>query len=323
MTGTSTPVLEPERIDRMRSEVMTQIAAHERSAARRGRRRSRLVLAAAAASVVVIAGVVMGDLLSVSAGDSGSYDVGGPEIGIARDSDGGAQAGADSMAGDVESADLADSASVITTGWIAVRVGDVDATVDALRDFAASHGGRIDAESVSGGDVPGADLTIRVPAVQVPALRRALDDVGEVLSADISRLDVATQVADVDARIESLETSIRRLRSIIDDAASTRDLLEAEAQLTQRQSELESLQAQQRALADQTSLARIDISISSFEGPRSVAPGGFVGGLTRGWNALVATVNAAVAVAGFLAPWLLPLGAVAGLALLGRRLLRR
>lgn len=324
MTGTDSAVLEPERIERMKADVMTAIADHERSeAARRGRRRTRQVLGGAAAAAVVIVGFGLGNGLSGTGGsDSGVGAAIPPNAAgglpgrtmseIARDA-----------AEDVDSSAPGSTTTVITTGSIAVEVDDVDAAVTAIRDFAQTNEGRIDGENFEEGSRPRADLTVRIRADLVDDLRSTLTGVGEVHSVNLDRTDVAAEVADVAARIESLEASIRRLRAIIADSDTTKDLLDAETQLTQRQADLESLQAQQRVLRDRTSLATIHVAVTSTESTRSVEPSGFFGGLTRGWNALADATNAVVTGTGVLVPWLLPLGGVAVIVLVVRRVRRR
>ncbi|WP_286929278.1 MULTISPECIES: DUF4349 domain-containing protein [Aeromicrobium] len=316
MTGTELPVLEPERIERMRAGVMDAVTEHE-AQSRRQRRRVRGVLAgAAAAAVFVVGGVgigLSGGLVGTTGGsDSGTSEVSDLEAPAAREDAGGVQDSAEA-----DDAEAPFETTVVTRGSMSVEVDAVDDAVASIRDFVGGTGGRIDSESL---ERSSASLVVRVPARDVEPLRRELDELGDLSGVFIERSDQATVIADVDARIESLETSIRRLRAIIANSSSTRDLLDAEAQLTQRQGELESLQAQRRALRDETSLATIDVSVVARDAARSVDPGdGFVGGLTRGWNALVDTVDALVTAVGVAVPWLLPLGLVAAVALAFRR----
>ncbi|MFH7322160.1 DUF4349 domain-containing protein [Aeromicrobium sp. JJY06] len=320
MSGTELPVLEPERIERMRAHVM-DVVAEDAEDARRRRRRVRAAFAgAAAAAVVVVGGVGVG--LGGPAGTSGgsdsmtSSDSGAAEGPTSRSDAGGAEAD-EEVAPDAE---LPTSSTVVTTGSMSVEVDDVREAVTAIRVFVAQREGRIDGESIESGTQGSASLTVRVPAGAVEALRRELDELGGPASVFLERTDEAATIADVDARIASLETSIRRLRAIIAESSSTRDLLDAEAQLTQRQSDLEALQAQRRVLRDQTSLATIEVLVVPRDTARSVEPGeGFVGGLTRGWNALVATVDGIVAFAGLVTPWLVPAGLVAAVVLWLRR----
>lgn len=307
MTGTEPAVVELERVARMRAAVMDAVESDRRS-----RRRARAVLGGVAAAAVVVIGGGVG----VGVIDSQQS----PDQADSKIADQGGASRAEVSPGDAEQDATVDLQTVITTGSLSAEVDDVATSVRAVRAFAAAHDGRIDGEVLEQGSSPYADLTVRVPAQHVPGLRDAMEQTGDVRSFNVQREDVATQVADVEARIASLETSIRRLRAIIAEADSTQDLLQAETQLTQRQSDLESLQAQRRVLADQTSLATIQVSLYSDEAPRAVEPDGFRGGLTDGWNALVAATNAVVTAAGFVLPWLLPLGAlVAVVAILRRR----
>ncbi|MFO6451608.1 MULTISPECIES: DUF4349 domain-containing protein [unclassified Aeromicrobium] len=320
MTGTELPVLEPERIERMRASVMAAVTADAEEVRRRRRRVRTAFAGAAAAAVVVVGGVGVG--LGGLAGSTGgsdsmtSSDSGAAEGPTSRSDAGGAESDED-VAPDAE---LPTSSTVVTTGSMSVEVDDVREAVTAIRVFVAQREGRIDGESLESGAEGSATLTVRVPAGAVEALRRELDEIGGPTSVLLERTDEAATIADVDARIASLETSIRRLRAIIAESSSTRDLLDAEAQLTQRQSDLEALQAQRRVLRDQTSLATIEVLVTPRDTARSVEPGeGFVGGLTRGWNGLVATVDAIVAFAGLVTPWLVPVGFVAAVVLWLRR----
>jgi hypothetical protein len=127
--------------------------------------------------------------------------------------------------------------------------------------------------------------------------------------------------------VETLQNSLDRLQRFQRSARDVDDLIRFEDQITQRQSELQSLKAQQSHLADQTSMSTITLRLSTPAEPQ--APGvlddaGFVTGLQGGWNALVGLAVVALTVAGAMLPFL------AALALLGvpawfgvRALLRR
>jgi hypothetical protein len=131
--------------------------------------------------------------------------------------------------------------------------------------------------------------------------------------------DVTSQARDLDARIDALRLSIDRLTAILAGASSSRDVVQAERALTDRQEQLESLQAERKGLAEQVSLSTVTITLSQRATADSVEPGGFTGGLRDGWNGLVATVNRGVEVVGVLLPW----AAIAAVVLLFVRLARR
>jgi uncharacterized protein DUF4349 len=270
---------------------------------RRGRRvRRGLGALAAACLVVVIGGVGFSSLTGTGNGSSDS-------AGVARDENtaGGDAAVQDSAKGpDASKVAPRDAREVVTTG-------SVDVTVTNPRDIAGhfsawveAHQGRIDRriESKDGDGRASASLTVRVPSGQVSAALAKLAAYGDVGTVDVQHDDVTAQGQDLDARITALKLSIDRLQKILARADSSAEVVSAENALTERQEQLESLQAQRTALTDQVTLSTLSVELIQKGSASSVSPGGFQGGLTKGWNALVDTVNGVVSVAGVLAPWL-------------------
>jgi hypothetical protein len=97
-----------------------------------------------------------------------------------------------------------------------------------------------------------------------------------------------------------------------------------EAELSEREAALASLQARQRELADLTALSTINLSFLAREAeeePEEPEETGFLAGLASGWRGLTAAVSVGLTVLGVLLPWLLALGlpAAAGWWLVRRR----
>lgn len=213
---------------------------------------------------------------------------------------------------------------VIITASATLRVGDPAAAADAVASLAEAAGGRVEGreEYAGGEDDPGwATLTLRIPADDLSTALADLDGVGTVVSVSQSEEDVTGTVVDLDARIESLQTSTDRLLEIMADADDTTDLLAVEKQVSERQAELESLQSQRDALGDQVAMATLTVSLETQPVTIVEARGGFLGGLESGWNALVAFVGGLLVALGALLPWAIALGipAVIVVMLLRRR----
>ena len=104
--------------------------------------------------------------------------------------------------------------------------------------------------------------------------------------------DVTRQVADVDSRVESARAALERVRALLDRAVSLGSVIRLEGVLSQRQSDLESLLAQQQALAGQTALGTLEVDVAAPDS--AVGPAdddtdeatGFLAGLDAGWDAL-------------------------------------
>jgi hypothetical protein len=319
----NTPTLHDDRVEKMRMSVMHRV---DQDVTRRGRRaRTTIGLVAASVVVVGIGGYAVGTLGSDeqrvsavpdrSAKGQSSTDQSAP--GVAK---------LDS-APDLSSAPKRERSSgaaperqVVTTGSVSVTVPRPRETVQQLSTWVESIGGRVDDRTESGnGDDASASVTVRVPSSKVTATIDQLRTYGRVDDVRMQNTDVTSQARDLDARIDALRLSIDRLTAILAGASSSRDVVQAERALTDRQEQLESLQAERKGLAEQVSLSTVTITLSQRATADSVEPGGFTGGLRDGWNGLVATVNRGVEVVGVLLPW----AAIAAVVLLFVRLARR
>ncbi|QCR19857.1 DUF4349 domain-containing protein [Agrococcus sp. SGAir0287] len=234
-------------------------------------------------------------------------------------------AGGDGQGASQPSAAHADEA-VIVTGWVQLVAEAPAEAADAAAALAEDAGGSVSSrsESAGSGDVPErAELTLRVPADAVDALLDDLRDVGDVRDVDVTSVDVSQEVLDLDVRVASARASVDRLTALLATAADTATLLEIEGQLTTRTSELESLLAQQSALADQVALSTITVSIASVAVAPEEPPATFVDGLLTGWSALAATASGAAVVAGAALPWIVALAIPVAVVVLVVRARRR
>jgi hypothetical protein len=284
----TTPELDERRIEAMRSSIMTTVDA---DVARRGRRTRRTLGALAAACLVVVVGGVGFSSITGTTG--------GPD-----------SAGSTRAASAPEAADDAtarrDAREVITTGSVEVTVENPRSVAERFAAWVEARSGRIDGRTESRDDEgrTSAALTVRIPRTLVSKALTQLATYGEVGTVDIQNEDVTAQGQDLDARIKALELSIDRLEKILADADTSAEVVRAEGALTQRQEQLESLQAQRKALSEQVALSTLQVQLTEKGSASSVSPGGFQGGLTKGWDALVDVVNGIVTFAGVLVPWL-------------------
>lgn len=244
--------------------------------------------------------------------------VGGDSIGAQEPATGTADQSVDggsngSFTGEPETA----GRSVIRSGEIALNVDDPAAGATAVRTIAIDLGGYVESDAVDSGervpgDVTSAYIVLRVPADRLTEALTQLSELGDVLSLQQSASDVTAEHVDLQARVKALEASIERLTKLMQGAATTSDLIEAETALSQRQQELDGLRAQLTALEGQVAQASLGVSLTAA----SALPGGpsnFGDGFLAGWNSIVATGAGALVVLGILLPWL-ALGALIALA---------
>jgi len=218
-----------------------------------------------------------------------------------------------------------ESRQVIVTVDMVVTVDKpADAADEAVR-IAESAGGRIDARSESArseGDEGSARITLRVPTATLTSSLDKFERLGKRETLDQASSDVTIEVKDLDARISALTSSLERLNESLRKADTTKDLIVLETEITSRQGELESLQAQQRYLSDQVSLSTVNLELISEADAPYDEPETFLSGLETGWKSFTGFIGATVVVIGVLIPWLAffaIIGAIVWLALRRRR----
>ena len=295
------------------------------------RRHSRLrrttFAAAAATALIILSGCSSGDS---DAGADSSSDAGGTTAGreVASVNDADAPAGGSvEAAADTNTGPGVEAQKVISTGNVQLRSDDVGQAIFDVRKVVDVHGGTIsedDTETDDDGGPLRSRMVLRVPTADFDDAMTELEKVATLASSKRESADVTTQVLDIDVRVEAQQRSIDRIQVLFDNATTIKDVVNVEAELSRRQADLASLEAQQRYLADQTSMSTITVAVERTSEHAKQKPDddhtGFMAGLTGGWDALQTFLVGLSTVAGALLPWLVLL---AVLAIPGWPLLRR
>ena len=266
-----------------------------------------LVLAAVSLAGLSLAGCSStGSGSSDSSGSSGSADMVAPAIGAPPLNVPGSKS--------VEAADAFGTRQVIKTGSMTITVAQPADAADEASRIVESAGGRIDSRTehaATDGNRGSASLTVRIPSAKLTSTIEQLNKLGTVKDVAISSDDVTGQSQDLDARISALRTSVDRLLALMSKATSTQDLITIESARSDRQGNLESLEAQQRQLKDQVDLSSVTLNLNSVAKPRTQLPGNFLDGLVTGWNSIVAFFAGVLVVVGVLLPWIVIAGVIA------------
>ncbi|MBC7441228.1 MAG: DUF4349 domain-containing protein [Ramlibacter sp.] len=205
---------------------------------------------------------------------------------------------------------------VITTGSVSITVEDPITSAQDAVTITEQAGGRIDSRTenpATDNQPASANLALRIPSDALDRTLAELKKLGTVNFVSLNASDITQQTRDLDARITSLQTSVDRLLTLMEQATSTTDLIAIESALAARQSELEGLQSQRDYLADQVDFSTITLDLYSTGTVAPGSPDDFWTGIVAGWNALVAALAAAMVGVGFALPWLLALSLVAAI----------
>jgi Domain of unknown function (DUF4349) len=207
---------------------------------------------------------------------------------------------------------LAPASDIIYTAQLTVRASNVSSAAAKAAQIADSAGGYVSNETTSANpDHPSeatASVQLKIPVAAYQAtLGQLAGGLGTQLSLQQQAQDVTEQVADVNSQVTSDQAAIVQLRALLVHAGSVSDLLSVQNQINAEEADLESMQAQQRALDHEVTYATLTLTIL---GPRAKAlvhhakaPPSLAGGLSAGWRAFRVAVSWTLALLGALAPF--------------------
>lgn len=281
-------------------------------ATRGSRRFLRTAVGAAAAVVLVLLAGCSGDSDNSSSDSGGAAEVAADGANRDAAADSAVEPAADTAGGSSAGSPGLEQQKLISTGNVQLRSDDVGQAIFDVRKVVDVHGGTV-AEDDTATDKDGAALrarmVLRIPTADFDDAMTELEKVAKLVSSKRQTADVTTEVLDIDVRVEAAQRSIDRIQVLFDNASTIKDVVSIEAELSRRQADLASLEAQQRYLADQTSMSTITLSVERL--PEKVEPqkpdtddAGFLTGLSGGWKALKGFLVALATVAGALLPWL-------------------
>lgn len=224
--------------------------------------------------------------------------------------------------------------AVIQVGTMTVQSDDVAQARFDLDKVVDSYGGTIADEKTTAtteGEVRLSRVVLRIPSQDFDQAMLDLAELGKVTASTRKAQDVTAEVIDTEARIRAQEQSLQRVEVLFTRAQSIRDIVAIEAQLSRRQSDLDSLKGQLAYLKDQTTLSTITVYLE--QAPDEPTPvekqekeddTAFVAGLKSGWDALSELGAGLATVSGALLPFAV-LALVLGVpaSVFGRRILAR
>ncbi len=189
--------------------------------------------------------------------------------------------------------------AIAYTASLTVRAASISRAASLAARLATAAGGYVSSENTLLDRAHPAQSTVslqlKIPVAAYPAALDALSSqLGTRISVSQQAQDVTETVADVTSRVSSAQAAITQLRALLARAGSVGDLLTVQNQIDQEESDLESLQSQQRVLSHETSYATVTLMLISK--PRTVMTAhkklaGFLGGLESGWHGLRVLVS--------------------------------
>jgi hypothetical protein len=227
---------------------------------------------------------------------------------------------------------LPSTQSIIYTASLTVRAASLTRAATEAAQLAKATGGYVSAENTALNRAHPAKSTVslqlKIPVASYSGVLSQLSTrLGTRQAESQHAVDVTQTVADVTSRVDSAQAAIAQLRKLLARAGSVSSLLDVQNQINTEEASLEALQAQQRALAHQTTYGTVNLLLVSkpVTGVQKnhERPAGFLRGLEAGWHGLVRVVVALLTAAGAALPFAVILAAAGYLGWRGRRWLLR
>lgn len=251
---------------------------------------------------------------SEGAAGSGSFSSGGAKGSGATGKPG-------TSAGSVSPAALqAEKDQLARRASLAVQVKNINQAVAKVRATTAAVDGFVLSENIGGSSgttelrdsarvtaTTYGEITISVPSAQLDRVVSELGSLGKVIRSSSTSENVGGQIVDTESRVQTMRTSVERVRAFLADADDLTQVVALEAELTRRQADLESLQSQLAALKGSVSRSPVQVSLTTEPGVIAEQDDqdatGFLVGLRSGWDAFTASVAVALTVVGALLPF--------------------
>lgn len=207
---------------------------------------------------------------------------------------------------------------IVRTAYVSMVVATPPASADTVVKIVEKAGGLVSQRtdtSASEHTDASASMTLRIPEATLTATLNELKGLGEVMEHWIESDDVTLLAKDLDAQIEALQLSVKRLQRLLAEADSVTNLLAVERELATRQAELDSLMSQRKTLSDQVSMATVAVELTApgtatGERPRPGESTSVLDALSDGWGTFVGFLKGFVLVVAYTLPWLVIIGAI-------------
>jgi hypothetical protein len=225
--------------------------------------------------------------------------------------------------------------SIIYTASLTIQAKNVTAAATRATGIVIAEGGYVSSEQATINPRDPArstvSLQLKIPVAEYAGTLSTLSTaLGTQTSLTQQAQDVTQQVADVTSLVSSAQAAITQLQALLKQAGSISALLTVQQQIDAQESSLEALQAQQRALARETSYATVSVTLLSphsvpakKKARKTTRQHGFVAGFAAGWRGLRLIVSGTLTALGAALPFAVLMAMLAAAGYAGRRHLRR
>lgn len=163
---------------------------------------------------------------------------------------------------------------VIQNSDLSLLVKNVKESAQKITDYAKETGGFMISTSLNNPNEQGtANVVIRVPSRKFKEVLQYLEGLSvKVVYENLYGEDVTDQYTDINARLQTLNTTKAKFEEILVKATEIQDILNVQREIINLQSQIDSLKGQQLYLEKSSELAKITIYLATDELELPYAP---------------------------------------------------
>lgn len=172
-----------------------------------------------------------------------------------------------------------EDAKIIKNGSLALKVTDVQASVQNIEALVNQKGGRVDSSYIDNiTEMPApvpvdgtaakettiqiANMTIKVPAAYFEEVYKQIGELGMVVNQNTSTNDVTYQYTDTQARVDNLKVQEQHLQQIMSKATNVKEILEVETELNRVRTDIDILTRDLKSWDQQVAYSSIYINLT-------------------------------------------------------------
>lgn len=140
-----------------------------------------------------------------------------------------------------------------------IQVWNVSNAVSVATTLAERQGGYVEQKSDSGDS--SASIELRIPAKKFKMAVASFEMLGTVTYRNLEGEDVTEQYIDVEARLKNKIVLRDRLKRLLDQATTVKDILAIETELNRIQADIDSMEGRINSLKGQVDFATVTLSL--------------------------------------------------------------
>ncbi len=158
---------------------------------------------------------------------------------------------------------------IVETADLSLRVKDARAAMLEAVRITSAAGGYVANRSISGPEEgePEANLTLRIPQPRMDDVLDKLRALGTVVTDNSNEEDVTLSLVDLEARLRAMRAEEDQYLTLLKSAKRVGEIMAVKDRLSQVRREIESVDAQRRALSRMAELGTIELTLTQRPKP--------------------------------------------------------